>query len=345
MSTSLFNNIRGQISISGEDINSLKGTIRGALIPNQDSSIVFIEIDEAGGDKVWDFREVNTAVYIEGSIEYSEPNEGLQVELFPESNFRQRLFGESPEGSIVIDTYFRISSTEFKSLGSASSFAGFSFTELKSDDTAPLPMTFGTSWISVTEDSSDQIGFLTITNDTTLNEDDSWGLLRLPTGDIECLRLREESKTISSTFFNGAPIGGPDTTESVSFAWLSKSHLLTMAVDSLENGMGDLTMMISPDVTSVLADDNLPVTFDLHQNYPNPFNPTTSISFSIPKTSVVELNVYDVLGNEVAALEKGSKTAGEYNYIFDAGNLSSGVYFYTLKAGNLIQTKKMLLIK
>ena len=34
----------------------------------------------------------------------------------------------------------------------------------------------------------------------------------------------------------------------------------------------------------------------LHQNYPNPFNPSTNISFDIPKSSFVELKVFDITG-------------------------------------------------
>ena len=342
----LFNSfVMGQISISADDINSLKGTIRGAMAPNQDSSSAFIQIDKGGSDKIWDYRDIITDGYIVGSMEYLEPDEGFQAELFPESNFRQRLFAESSEGSLIFETYFRITSSEFQTLGSASSFAGFSFTELNSDDTAPLPMTYGSSWLSVTEDSSEQIGFLTITTDTTFNQVDSWGLLRLPTADIECLRIREDSKTISSTFYNGAPLGDPESTETVSYVWLSKSHLLAMTVDSLDNGMGALTMMITPDATSVLSDEDLPITYNLKQNYPNPFNPTTTITYSIPKASFVSLIVYDILGNEIEELENGYKTAGQYSQVFDSANLSSGIYFYTLKAENFTQTKKMLLIR
>lgn len=85
--------------------------------------------------------------------------------------------------------------------------------------------------------------------------------------------------------------------------------------------------------------------YSLNQNYPNPFNPTTSISYSIPSDSRVTLAIYDVLGNEVARLENGYKSAGTYSYSFDASNLSSGMYFYTITAGNFSSTKKMLLMK
>lgn len=88
-----------------------------------------------------------------------------------------------------------------------------------------------------------------------------------------------------------------------------------------------------------------PNDFNLGQNYPNPFNPTTSISYSIPEDSQVEISIYDVLGKEVAVLENEYKSAGAYSKSFNASNLSSGLYFYTIRAGNYVSTKKMLLAK
>jgi hypothetical protein len=85
--------------------------------------------------------------------------------------------------------------------------------------------------------------------------------------------------------------------------------------------------------------------FILNQNYPNPFNPATIINYSIPKTSLVTIKVYDILGKEVATLVNEQKIAGNYSVQFDAGNLSSGIYFYRMQSGSFSQTKKLTLMK
>jgi photosystem II stability/assembly factor-like uncharacterized protein len=104
--------------------------------------------------------------------------------------------------------------------------------------------------------------------------------------------------------------------------------------DGTQEVVGELTVYLT-----------LPEQFSLEQNYPNPFNPTTTIIYSIPSTAVVTLNVYDVLGNEVATLVNEEKTAGSFEVNFNAADLSSGIYFYKLQAGNFIDTKKMILLR
>lgn len=101
----------------------------------------------------------------------------------------------------------------------------------------------------------------------------------------------------------------------------------------------DLVIGISSGSTEYPGD------FYLSQNYPNPFNPSTIISYSIPKTSLVKLTVYDLLGKEVMNLINGNKPAGNYTVEFNANDLTSGVYYYRLEAENFISTKKMLLLK
>lgn len=69
--------------------------------------------------------------------------------------------------------------------------------------------------------------------------------------------------------------------------------------------------------------------FQLKQNYPNPFNPTTTISYALTITSNVAIKVFDTLGKQIALIDNGIKTPGEYKYTLnsDKYRLSSGTYF------------------
>lgn len=89
----------------------------------------------------------------------------------------------------------------------------------------------------------------------------------------------------------------------------------------------------------------VPSDFALFQNYPNPFNPTTTISYEVPRRSHVTIYVYNVLGQKVATVVDGVRSAGNYRAVFDGSRLASGVYFYRLNAGNYTLTRKLMLIK
>lgn len=91
--------------------------------------------------------------------------------------------------------------------------------------------------------------------------------------------------------------------------------------------------------------ESLPAEYLLLQNYPNPFNPSTVISYQIPITGMVQLKVYDLLGQEIKTLVNEEKAPGNYEVAFNGNDLSSGMYFYKLSAGNYSQTKKMMLVK
>ncbi len=88
-----------------------------------------------------------------------------------------------------------------------------------------------------------------------------------------------------------------------------------------------------------------PLTYSLSQNYPNPFNPLTKINYSIQKSGLVTLKVYDMLGRQVANLVNATKLSGNYSVDFNASNLTSGVYFYRLDVNGFTDTKKMVILK
>jgi glycoprotein endo-alpha-1,2-mannosidase len=89
----------------------------------------------------------------------------------------------------------------------------------------------------------------------------------------------------------------------------------------------------------------IPKRFILHQNYPNPFNNSTMISYQLPKTSQVNLTIYNILGQRVVTLVSESQKPGNYTVEWDASQsaypaprrteMASGVYLYRLSVGFL----------
>jgi photosystem II stability/assembly factor-like uncharacterized protein len=111
-------------------------------------------------------------------------------------------------------------------------------------------------------------------------------------------------------------------------------------------GIYKLNVNYSTPVTVQKMSNEIPQQFSLFQNYPNPFNPSTKILYELPKSTIVKITVYDVLGKEVMRLVNNEfKQAGKYSIEFNGNNLSSGVYFYKIEAGEYKLTKKMLLVK
>ena len=93
------------------------------------------------------------------------------------------------------------------------------------------------------------------------------------------------------------------------------------------------------------AESDVPDQINLNQNYPNPFNSATNISFEIPETSGVRLEVYNILGQHVRTLVDGRLQSGTHQATFDGSGLASGVYIYRLQVGNEIRSKKMMLLE
>ncbi|MBI4430076.1 MAG: T9SS type A sorting domain-containing protein [Ignavibacteriales bacterium] len=98
--------------------------------------------------------------------------------------------------------------------------------------------------------------------------------------------------------------------------------------------------------TSVVASESsYLLQHSLHQNFPNPFNPRTTITYVIPTSQFVSLQVYDLLGQTVATIVAANQQAGAHSVEFDASRLPSGIYFYRLSAGDFTQTKKFVVLR
>ncbi len=85
--------------------------------------------------------------------------------------------------------------------------------------------------------------------------------------------------------------------------------------------------------------------FTLKQNYPNPFNPSTMIQFTLKSNAEVVLNVYNVLGQQIANVLNETMEAGTHQVEFRGEKLPSGIYFYELKANGESIVKRMNLVR
>ncbi len=93
----------------------------------------------------------------------------------------------------------------------------------------------------------------------------------------------------------------------------------------------------------------IPTGCRLFQNYPNPFNPSTTLSFALPSSNRVVMEVFDTAGRLISTVVDRVLPAGYHTAVFDAGSLSSGVYLYRLTARNgsaaFTDTKRFIVLK
>ena len=116
--------------------------------------------------------------------------------------------------------------------------------------------------------------------------------------------------------------------------------------------VGEFILPVHLVITILGIDDDtvIPSIFSVSDNYPNPFNPRTEFTVSIPEKSHVVVNIYDILGRQVALLAEGDYTAGRYRMEW-AGKTDvnavapSGVYLLIVQAGNDMIKHKMIMMK
>jgi len=248
--------------------------------------------------------------------------------------------------------------------------SGILYGALEAGDIYSIDLTNGTyQYVSTAQIEITAITFEPVTNYLWATNKGGFGepkdgvyKIDLPTGDTTSVGETGFNVATNDLAFdeNGVLYGIKGTTSQI-------SDLFTIDVNTGEGtiigqvGLQALTGLAYAEtgiVNDVQNDENnntVPKDFELSQNYPNPFNPTTSIEFSLPVASTVQLVVYNILGQQVATLINEQRSSGNHSVLWNATDsngmqLSSGIYLYKMKAnGNngtsYSQVKKMVLLK
>lgn len=113
-------------------------------------------------------------------------------------------------------------------------------------------------------------------------------------------------------------------------------------------GDGNLNMTLN--VATENEDNYIPVTTSKITNYPNPFNPNTNIHFSVPKDSRVNVQIYNIKGQNIKNLLNNTLKAGNHSLTWDGtdnnGNhVTSGIYLIKMQGDGFKSNHKMSLLK
>ncbi|MCF7804712.1 MAG: T9SS type A sorting domain-containing protein [Candidatus Marinimicrobia bacterium] len=107
--------------------------------------------------------------------------------------------------------------------------------------------------------------------------------------------------------------------------------------------------LYEPTTTPVADGADVPENFRLYSNYPNPFNPETTFQFALPGASNVQIQIFNIRGQQVRVMQLGRMTAGTKMVQFDGSDLASGMYVYrvVVKSADrtLRKTGKFTLLK
>ncbi len=340
---------QGPITISLSDVQT-QFAPNNILINRTDSVTTSVNIGSPGATS-WDFSALKTSSKIELK---SVPVTGTPyaAQFTSATHVFQTTLSVSYAGLSLTGTAYQYlvvgpnvvglgngAAAPFGTLGNVV----LSTTDVPGDELYALPSTLGTTWTS-TPVETQVVTFggselsRTVKNRVIAYAVDAYGPMKIPLGGTyDALRIKKTETT------SGKIIG---------YIFLSKSgaSVQVTASDTLQPDNG--TIQVSSvgwsgpiATTDVRPETRVPAEYSLRQNFPNPFNPSTTITYDVAHTGLVVLNVYNLLGQQVATLVNGTKEPGSYKVSWNGDGLPSGIYFYKMQSGSFTATKRMLLLK
>ncbi len=117
----------------------------------------------------------------------------------------------------------------------------------------------------------------------------------------------------------------------------------TASIQTGDDGEARLTLHVGS--TDEIQEITAPENTKLQGNYPNPFSQQTTVELALSEQTDVKVQVYNVLGQQVATVADGQMEAGNHHLEWDATSLSSGVYFLRMEAGDVTDTKKITVVR
>ena len=103
--------------------------------------------------------------------------------------------------------------------------------------------------------------------------------------------------------------------------------------------------------TEPLLLSEIPHKFVIGDNFPNPFNPVTTIPFSLPYNTSIQIDIFNIHGDQIKRLsEQNLFEAGYHEIMWDGSDfnnvqVASGIYIIKFNSQEFNISKKMTLLK
>ena len=370
-----------QISLTQQDLLNMIGSSYIQL--EEENTNIPISPGEAGANQVWDYRSASIVDTIWIESEFLDPSDTPFGDQFPEANFVQKIQTEQ-EFESSFWGYHQINSSEFIELGSVGQVSmPFDTTifEQRRDTVAFLPLTYQHTFTTVVHDTVDLGGglFSTVSTDSTIYTVDGWGTLRLPSGDYECLRLRQDEFITTTELVNGIAISF-DFESYIQYDWIGKENYFLASIQS-QNGetnpnfntaigfgylfaegesqpvdttMTDTTGMENPMDTTIMDTTGIdsmatPIRNQIEiasdvRVFPNPSSQGITVSFTLKERAEIRMSLLDISGRELTRLKKSLYAQGNHSQVFLEELLppSPGMYLLKLQVGKQAIHQKFL---
>ena len=329
-----------------------------ATITSSTAFSVPVNIGSTSGNNTWDF-----SAFIADSIAsltYVAPSGTPFASDFNGANRCQYFTATEQDTTIDFYSYSKIGDGKLETYGngiiiSVNNLGSKALTTYVPPQlTVQFPVTNGSNWSSSDSMliSIDLFGTMyTMTRIKIISGYlvDAYGTLKLPGGQSEdALRIRQEMVQHIEVF----PGFLSTRIKSIDYLFLTKSgqYFSVSTEDTLTTSgiiVGDASWSLMTNTTNIPTNPTLPTELNMTQNQPNPFRLGTLIKYSVPGTSEVSLSIYDLTGRKIRTLVKATKTAGNYEVVWngkdDLGNLvRAGFYISKLQNATSIRTMKML---
>ncbi|HIF28995.1 MAG TPA: T9SS type A sorting domain-containing protein [Candidatus Marinimicrobia bacterium] len=103
-------------------------------------------------------------------------------------------------------------------------------------------------------------------------------------------------------------------------------------------------------ITDEQSQQVFPTDLILHPAYPNPFNTSTVLNYELFASSVVKIDIFNILGDRVKTVLNEKQAPGFKTIIWDGTNdrnktVPTGIYYCTVSTNRFSEINKMVLIK